>query len=149
MNVLLDTNVILDLLLERQPFVEDAARLLEAAQETDLTLYLTATTVTDLYDITRKAKDRATAHRFIVELLQWMKVAGVDDAVIREALDADFADFEDAVQASAAKASGIPIIVTRNTADFAQSTLGIYSPEMIVDGLSTGRMGDQLDHQEH
>ena len=61
MRILIDTNIILDVVLERQPFVEQATRLLQIAQQAGVELFLTATTVTDLYYITRKAKGRGIA----------------------------------------------------------------------------------------
>lgn len=132
MKILIDTNIILDIVLERQPFVEQAIRLLETAQRADIVLYVTATTITDLYYITRKAKGRVIALNFIVDLLQFMEVAGVDKAVIREALHSDMADFEDAVQESAAKRQAIQVVVTRNEIDFENSVLEIHNPESFL-----------------
>ena len=61
MKILIDTNVILDIALEREPFVKQAAMLLKAAQQYKIQLFMTATTVTDLYYITRKEKGKETA----------------------------------------------------------------------------------------
>jgi predicted nucleic acid-binding protein len=135
MRILIDTNVILDVALERQPFVEQAIRLLEMAQQTHLTVFVTATTITDLYYITRKANGRTIAHDFIVDLLQIVDIADVDASVIREALHSEIDDFEDAIQESAAKKQAIQVIVTRNTADFANSVLQVYDPESFLKGL--------------
>lgn len=115
MKVLPDTNVILDIALDRQPFVTAVIRLLQIAPQANLELYLTATTITDLYYITRRATDRATARNFI--LLQFVRVAGVDETIIRQALASPIADFEDAVQVSVAQSLDIPLIVTRNEVD--------------------------------
>jgi predicted nucleic acid-binding protein len=61
---LIDTNVILDIALERQPFVEQAVQLLKAAQQANIILYMTATTITDLYYIARREKGHADALDF-------------------------------------------------------------------------------------
>ncbi|HEY89854.1 MAG TPA: PIN domain-containing protein [Thermoflexia bacterium] len=135
MRILIDTNVILDIILERQPFVEPASRLLETAQHADIVLYVTATTITDLYYIIRKAKGRVTALNFIVDLLQFMEVATVDKAIIRAALHSDIVDFEDAVQENAAKRQNIQVIITRNEADFQNSVLEIHNPESFLKSL--------------
>jgi predicted nucleic acid-binding protein len=134
MKVLIDTNIILDIVLERQPFVEQAIQVLQTAQ-TDIVLFLTATTITDLYYITRKAKGRAIALSFIADLLQFVEVAGVDKDVIMQALHSDIADFEDAIQESAAKSQTINVIVTRNETDFENSVLEIHSPESFLQSL--------------
>ncbi len=134
MKVLIDTNIILDIVLERQPFVEQATQVLQAAQ-TDIVLFLTATTITDLYYITRKAKGRAIALSFIADLLQFVEIAGVDKDIIMQALHSDIADFEDAIQESAAKSQTINAIVTRNATDFENSVLEIHSPESFLKSL--------------
>lgn len=141
MKALLDTNVVLDIVLERQPFVEQAIRLLEAAQHANIVLYLTATTITDLYYIARRAKGRTTALEFISDLMRFMEVAGVDKAVIKEALDSDMADFEDAVQTSAARKQAIRVIVTRNQPDFVNSALEIHNPESFIEMMRTAHLG--------
>lgn len=135
MKVLIDTNIILDFALERQPFVEQSVRLLEAAQQAGLVLYVTATTITDLYYIVRKAKGHATARDFITDLLQFMQVAGVDKAVIERALHSGIADFEDAIQESAAQRETIQVIITRNESDFENSTLKVYNPASFLKSL--------------
>lgn len=135
MKILIDTNIILDIVLERQPFVEPAIRLLETAQRANIVLYVTATTVTDLYYIIRRAKGRAIALNFIVDLLQFMEVAAVDKVIIREALHSDIIDFEDAIQENAAKRQNIQVIVTRNEIDFKNSVLKIHNPESFLKSL--------------
>jgi predicted nucleic acid-binding protein len=135
MKVLIDTNVILDIALKRQPFFEDAARLLKAAGSPKLQFYITATTVTDLYYIIRKAKGRAEALGFVRDLLVIVDVAGVDRLVILDALDSDLSDFEDAVQCAAAEQENISTIITRNEADFAQSGLTVLSPSAFLESL--------------
>lgn len=135
MRILIDTNVILDIALERQPFVEQAIRLLEMAQQADLTVYVTATTITDLYYITRKANGRTIAHDFIVDLLRIVEIADVDGSIIREALHSEIDDFEDAIQESAAKKQAIQVFVTRNEADFVNSVLQVYDPGSFLKSL--------------
>ncbi len=135
MKILIDTNIILDVVLERQPFVEQAIQLLEATQQANITSYVTATTITDLYYIIRRAKDRTTALSFIEDLLRLVEIASVDEAVIKEALQSDIRDFEDAIQESAAKRQTIQGIVTRNEPDFDNSTLKIYNPESFLRDL--------------
>ncbi|MCF8076391.1 MAG: PIN domain-containing protein [Desulfotignum sp.] len=118
MNLLLDTNILLDIALKRQPFVEQAAQVLSTAQHRKFPLYMTATTITDLFYIVRKAKGKDIALAFIEDLLQYVDVAAVDKWVILRALKLGLADFEDAVQVGAAEKAGIDVIITRNEPDF-------------------------------
>lgn len=132
MKILIDTNVILDIVLERQPFLKHAELLLQTAQRTSTEIFLSATTVTDLYYIIRKAKGRATALDFIKDLMQFVEVAAVDKSVILQALQSNISDFEDAVQEISAKNEEIEIIVTRNESDFTNSILEVHTPESFL-----------------
>ena len=136
MNILLDTNIILDIALKRPAFFKPAIQLLQTAQQEHIGIFITATTITDLYYITRKAKNHTIAINFINHLLQITEVAGVDKSIIRRALQSNITDFEDAIQECAANAYHIPIIITRNEADFKNSTLQIYSAEAFLDYYS-------------
>ena len=132
MKVLVDTNVILDIVLERQPFVEQAVALLELTRQNRVDVFLSATTITDLYYIVRRAKDRQAALDFLRDLLLFVDIAAVDREVILRAMDAGMTDFEDAVQAASAQHAGIDAVVTRNLEDFQDSGLTIYDPESFV-----------------
>lgn len=135
MKILVDTNVILDIVLERQPFYEQSARFLQVSAQSN-TIYITATTITDLYYIVRKAKGREIALAFVEDLLKLVEIAAVDKKVILQALQLGLTDFEDAVQASSAQQEGINIIVTRNEADFSHSGLEVHSPESFLNRAS-------------
>lgn len=132
MNVLVDTNVLLDFVLEREPFVDYAEQVFEAAKHHSIQLFMSATTITDLYYIARKEKGKEQTLALIEDLLQFVEVASVDKTVILHALRSELPDFEDAVQEGAAKQAAISTIVTRNEADFTQSDLDIYHPETFV-----------------
>jgi len=136
MKVLIDTNVILDIALDREPFVKSAALLLKTSQQQTIHLFITATTVTDLYYITRKEKGKEMALKFLEELLQFIDVAAVNKWIILEALRAEISDFEDAIQAYAAKHEAINTIITRNEGDFIGSGLTIYNPESFLQSIT-------------
>jgi len=134
--ILLDTNIILDMALGRHPFFEKALNLVLLASEQDVPLFVTATTITDIYYIIRKSKGREAALGFVVQLLDIVQVAGVDRKVIEKALALqDLKDFEDAVQASTAILHEIDVLVTRNSNDFAGAPLQIFSPEEAISFL--------------
>ena len=132
MKVLVDTNVILDIALNREPFVEQAVKFFKEAQRHSIRLVMTATTITDLYYITGRAKGRETALSFIGDLLCFFDVASVDKEVIIQALQSDMSDFEDAVQAYSAKQKNISILITRNEKDFLESGLEVHTPKTFL-----------------
>lgn len=135
MKLLIDTNVILDIALERKPFVEHSALLLKTAQKRKLPLFISATTVTDIYYITRKEKGKSIAIAFLKDLLQFIDIASLDKNIILQSMESDMPDFEDAIQTFSAKQEGITTIITRNETDFEHSGLSIYSPQSFLKSL--------------
>jgi len=127
--ILLDTNVVLDIALDRQPFYEAAARILDASDFNRIHLFITASSATDLYYVLRKEKGRDIGLRFIRRLLECVDACHVDKPILAAALDSGFLDFEDAVQNAAAVNNQIEIIVTRNKADYQSSPLHVMDPD--------------------
>ncbi len=128
MRVLFDTNVVLDVLLERQPYAPDAVWLFARTEQGRLDGFLGATTLTTVHYLVRKALGDAAARERIGILLQLFDVAPVTRAVLEDALTLPFGDFEDAVLHEAARHAGVEGIVTRNAPDFTQATLAVYTP---------------------
>lgn len=128
MRVLLDTNVVLDLILEREPFVIEAATLWELHQYNALDAYISPITVINVFYITRKLKGRETAHQATTKLLQGLLICPTDAQVLEQALALSFKDYEDAVQHTAAMLAGMEALITRNPSDFQAATIPIYTP---------------------
>ena len=134
-NILLDTNIILDIALKRQPFFESSSKIFLMMDQNILSSYVTATTITDIYYIAQKEKSRNIAREFIINLVSIVDVLGVDQYVIHEALQRDMKDFEDAIQVSAADLRDIKIIVTRNPRDFNNCGLEVYTPDELIETI--------------
>jgi predicted nucleic acid-binding protein len=126
--VLLDTNVVLDVLLDREPFVEDSAAVFAWVEGGALTGLLCATTLTTLAYLAGKTVGKAQATRQIRQLMSLFEVAPVTRAVLDAALASKAADFEDAVLAEAARQAGAQAIITRNLRDFAHSPVRAHTP---------------------
>ncbi|MDR3246811.1 MAG: PIN domain-containing protein [Prevotellaceae bacterium] len=118
MKVLLDTNIILDIALMRRPFCEDAIKIFENINTKTLYGYISATTVTDIFYFLRKEYGKEKALNFLKELIKVIDVIGIDGKIISNALETNWSDFEDAVQAQAALENEIDVIITRNTKDY-------------------------------
>ena len=136
MKVLVDTNILLDIALERSPFLEKSALFLKTARQQHIRLTVTPATIMDLYYFIRKAKGRDKAIGFLESLLRFADVGTVNKQVVLQALRSEISDFEDAIQAYSAKHEAINIIVTRNEGDFKKSDMDIYSPESFLKSLS-------------
>ena len=132
MRVLFDTNVILDVLLARVPHVGPATALLDRVAAKALDGLLGATTLTTIRYLATKAVGAATAHRHLRTLLGLFDVAQVTRAVLTDALDLGFPDYEDAVLHEAARHAGAVAIVTRDPKGFTKARLKVYAPEEML-----------------
>ncbi len=130
--VLYDTNVVLDVLLERQPYFAVSALALDLVGQDEVEGYVSAHGVTTLAYLLRRYLSVAGSREVLVDLLSKMQVAPVTDAIIREALSSAFKDFEDAVTHAAASAVGAVAIVSRNVRDFASGRIPAVLPEVFV-----------------
>ena len=135
MKVLIDTNVVLDLLLEREPFVESATALFEQIERGSLEGYITATTITNIFYIIRKSEGCEVALVAINRLLIGLRFCAVDRQTIETALSLCLKDFEDGIQLACATLNQLDGIVTRDGKDFIDSNLPIYLPIELLDQL--------------
>lgn len=125
---MLDTNVVLDVLLDRAPFAEDSVALFDLVERGAIHGLLCATTITTLAYLAAKSVGKARASRQIRQLLSLFEVAPVTRAVLDGALASKAPDFEDAVLAESAALAGAHAIVTRNLRDFAHSPVRAHTP---------------------
>lgn len=124
MKVLVDTNINLDYLLQREPFCQDANLLFQAIAIGQIEAHVTATTVTDIFYISRRyTQSLDLARQAVAEILSSMAICAVDRAVLEAAYNANLADFEGAVQIYSAVAQQLEAIITRDTKGFTQSPI--------------------------
>jgi len=135
-NVLFDTNVILDVLMERDPYVDAASKLFALVDNGRIKGSICATTVTTVHDIAAKDFGRRRARAQVHGLLGLFEVAPVDRDVLDAALDIDFSDYEDAVLHEAACAVGATAIITRNGRDFANSAIPSLDPQELLAAIA-------------
>jgi predicted nucleic acid-binding protein len=131
LRVLIDTNVVLDVLLAREPFVAASGEVLSRVEAGELTGCVCATTVTTLHYLASQAVGPERALAEVRKVLSLFEVAPVGRSVLESALELGFKDYEDAVLHEAAHQVGAQGIVTRNTRDFKAATLAVYTPEEI------------------
>ena len=132
MKVLIDSNVALDMLLERDTSYDPALEVFSLAKG-GFGVFVSASTITDIYYIIRKLKkSRDIALESIKNLIAMVDVAAVTDNEIRLAVNLDWHDFEDAVQYATGESIAVDYIVTRNKKDFASATLPVVSPDELL-----------------
>lgn len=142
MKVLYDINVLLDALLRREPFYQQAAQLLAAAEQSRVHAVVCSSSVTTIHYLTAKQIGPTVAKQVIERLLQIFDLAAVDRLVLQSALRSPILDFEDAVVSESAYHAEVDGIVTRNLAHFRNSSVRIYSPEELLAWLARQRAED-------
>ena len=133
MKLLIDTNIVLDVLLKREPFYQAAAKVMNLSQYDDIHKYASASAVTDIYYIAYKQiKDRKLVLDLIKRLLMVVSIVAVTEQEIRNALETGWRDFEDALQYSVALLNEMEGLVTRNPRDYERADIVIWSPEQVL-----------------
>lgn len=136
MRLFVDTNVVIDLLAARKPFVDDAARLFTLADQGKVKLFTSSTTVTTTYYLLSKELKQDQARAAVLKLLTLVEVVDAGHlGVIRAINDLQFKDFEDAVQYQSALQSKAKILVTRNEKDFRESVISVMTPKQVLNIL--------------
>lgn len=134
MKLLIDTNVVLDVLLRREPFFRTAAEVLNLTQRDEVREYVSASAITDIYYIANKQmKDRDAVRNLLKRLLMVVSVAAVSEREIQNALNLAWGDFEDSVQYSVALLNEMDGIVTRNPSDYQEANMRIWLPEQALE----------------
>ena len=142
MRVLLDTNVLLDVLLDRAPWADAATALWRATDEGRLQGYVVASAMTDIFYIARRLKDVDTALEAVRLCLAAFDICPVDADVLERALEMPGQDFEDNVVVACAERWGLEAIITRNAGDFVHSPIPVWSPEEALSRLQNAPSDD-------
>jgi len=129
---LIDTNVVLDVLLDRQPHVVASAAVWTAIETNAAKGFLASHAITTIHYLLRKELGIARATRTVSAILRVFDVANVDGAVLQEALQLSLPDFEDSVTAAAAQLAGCGFIVTRDPKGFRGSPIRSLTPEAFL-----------------
>ena len=132
MKALLDTNVVLDVLLDRKPHSAESAEVFRLVEQGQVEGLLCATTVTTLDYLLSQSMKRSDTRKLLSQLLKLFEVAAVNRAVIENALTSRMDDFEDAVMDHAAQNSGADINVTRNSKDFTHGKSKVMDPRQFI-----------------
>ncbi|MBT0809826.1 PIN domain-containing protein [Litoribacter ruber] len=129
-NIFLDTDVILDFLLNREPFSNYMDQLFILSEKGNVNFYASSLSFNNIYYISRKTLGHKKAVKILQELIDTIHVLNVGKEEIKKALDGDFADFEEGLQEAAAlNVFDLKAILTRNKKDFKNSVFKILSPE--------------------
>ena len=133
MRMMIDTNIILDVLLEREPFFADSKAVLDRCESREIQGFISASAATDIFYLVRKGlgstEDAYTALGHVLNIVKVLTVTNndVNDAFLRKARD-----FEDCLLATCAKSNKCSGIITRNKKDFMEFDIALWSPEELL-----------------
>ncbi len=133
--ILLDTDVLIDIALDRRPHADPAAELLDRIEHGAESACIAWHTVSNFYYLVAPSRGGGSARDFLVELTRFATVAATGTEALRYAADLPMADFEDALQVAAARACGARLIVTRNVRDYARSPIRAVDPRQALSDL--------------
>lgn len=138
--ILIDTDVILDFFFDREPFAENAAKILSLCESKEIKGFITPVIISNVYYLLRQT----AKHEKVIEKLKMLvsitEILVIDKDAILQALNSDFKDFEDALQNYAAELDKeIDLILTRNTKDFKNSSLAVMTPDNYMKIKSASR----------
>ncbi len=127
--ILLDTDVLIDIALDRIPHSGPASELLDRIEHGSQNAYVAWHSMSNLYYLVAPSRGGVSTRDFIVELTRFVAVATTDTEAIRYAAQLPMADFEDAMQVAAARACGARHIITRNVGDYRRSPIRAVTPQ--------------------
>jgi predicted nucleic acid-binding protein len=128
LKILVDTDVLLDVALGREAFVDESSAVLEWCQQTPSGALIAWHTISNVYYILRVARSDAKGREFVADLLAFTGVASGDTESVRQALTMRMSDFEDAMQVAAAMSGNADLIVTRNVPDYRHAVIPAITP---------------------
>jgi Predicted nucleic acid-binding protein, contains PIN domain len=133
MILLIDTNVILDYLINREPFADAACEILRCCVEKRIKGYVAAHSIADIFYILRKHFSSAERKKMLRDFCELIDICGLQKIQIANALaNENFNDLEDCIQAECAKSIQADYIVTRNIKDFVNSPITAILPEELL-----------------
>ena len=135
MKIVIDTNVVLDLLTSREPFVDAAELVFTAVASGQIQAAITANTVTDIAYLLRKHLDREAIKTALLGLMELVEVLEISGRHCVAAFDLPIADYEDALLTYCAKGWSADYIATRNTKDFKDSPVLALEPGELLNRL--------------
>lgn len=137
--LLIDTNIVLDWLLVRQPFAENAKCIMEYCINDNLRCYLAGHTLLNIFYIIRKEKNVAERKEILLMLCDWFEIIDVEKTMIVTVLENEkWQDLEDGLQMQCAAQEKLDYIITRNIKDFTHSEVIAMLPEDFLKMVSEG-----------
>ena len=129
MKIFLDTNIVLDFILKREGFAEEAATIFDLGERKKIELSLSSLSMNNIDYIVSKVASKKKSRQIVIKLMSLVDVLSVGKSTIKKAAMSEFKDFEDAIQNYCAEEGELNNIITRNLKDYKKSNLSVQTPK--------------------
>lgn len=128
--VFLDTNILMDILANRQPFYKSSSEIYKLGLSKKILLYTSSNTIITLHYLMRKFIEEDKIRMALDEITNAVTIIPVDITIIKKSLKSSHKDFEDAIQITAAQSiNTMDCIITRDLKDYKFSEINVYTPD--------------------
>ncbi len=135
MKIFIDSDVILDFLLDRKPFSKEITEIFQLSINGKFNISVSPTTITNIHDIIERLENQKSAKSKVKTILKLVKIENLGASAIHRTVASKFKDFEDGVQYFCALEAKQSTIITRNIKDYKESKLGVLSPREFLSSL--------------
>lgn len=137
-SIFLDTDVLLDFLMQRASFFEQSKQIVQNCANGKFAIFMSPLSLSNCFYFLRKVHGTSKSIELLKRVVRICEIVGMHRSTIVSALDSNFSDFEDALQHYSALENGtIDAIVTRNVVDYRTSTLPVFTPTEFLAAFST------------
>ena len=133
----IDSDIILDLLAEREPHYIHAARLFTLIDRNEIAAFTSPIVFANLHYLLKKQTSNSIALKSLRKLKTFVNILPIDERIIEQSLNSDFSDFEDAIQYFTAVNNGITLIITRNKINYKKSKIDVLTAEEFLKSLES------------
>lgn len=137
-NVFIDTNILMDIFSNREPFVKMSLQIYTLGTKKKIQLYTSSNTITTLHYLLKKYIDEDKIRMALEQVLEHIQIIPVDVNIILKSLKSNHKDFEDAIQITSAQSiHNMDCIVTRDLKDFKNSEIKVFTPDEFLNKINT------------
>jgi len=136
-NVFIDTNILMDIFANRDPFIKNSLKIYTLGAEKKINLFTTSNTITTLHYLLKKIISEEKTRMALEEVVENISIIPIDNEIIKKSLKSSHKDFEDAIQITSAQSiPTMDCIITRDLKDFKNSEIKVYTPDEFLNKLA-------------
>ena len=137
MKIFLDTDILIDVALDRVPHAAPAGTLLDRLEKNDAAGFMAWHSAANFYYLVSPKRGKRDTRLFLLELTEFIEIAPSSTEILRQAVILNLPDFEDSMQVSAAIACGADVIATRNIRDYTKAPIEAATPASVLKLMET------------